>query len=400
MRSPLDGITVLDMTHWQNGPWGTVMLSDMGANIIKIEDPISGDPGRSARGMQPNPDGPSTYFQTMNRNKRAMTLDLKKQQGRDIFYSMAKQADVITQNFRKGVVDKLLVGYETIREINPRIVYASVNGFGPKGPDAYDGVFDILGQARGGFMYLNSIADDDISYRVSGGLADQVGAITLAYGVLLGIVARERFGIGQHVQTSQLGGQMMLQALALNAYPMNGDLPQPRRRESAANPLFSIYKCADGRWIAIGCIQSDRYWRDFVQVLEIEQFEEDPRFCDMNARTANSVELVKVLDGVFVNRTCDEWMALLKPRGVNCAKVQTYEDIAHDPQVIENDYITAVEHPTFGTLTEVGVPVALSETPGWARSAAPEFGQHTEEILQEFGYDWDQIAEFRDKGVI
>ena len=202
------------------------------------------------------------------------------------------------------------------------------------------------------------------------------------------------------MQTSQLGGQVMLQALALNGFLINNDLPLPRRRESAANPLFSIYKCADERWIAIGCIQSDRYWHDFVQVLEIEQFEEDPRFRDMSARTANSVELVKILDGVFVARTCEEWMALLKPRGVNCAKVQTYEDLRHDPQVIENDYITTVEHPTFGTLTEVGVPIALSETPGWARSAAPEFGEHTEAILQEFGYDWDQIADFRDKGAI
>ena len=155
-HSPLDGITVLDMTIWQNGPWATAMLSDMGADVIKVEDPVNGDPGRVTRVYLPTERPVNHYFQTMNRNKRSMTLNLKSQEGRDIFYRLVENADVVTQNFRKGVVEKLCVDYETVRKINPRIVYGSANGLGPKGPDAHLGVMDILGSARSGHMWLMS----------------------------------------------------------------------------------------------------------------------------------------------------------------------------------------------------------------------------------------------------
>ena len=400
VRGPLDGITILDMTIWQNGPWGTVMLADMGATVIKIEDPVKGDPGRTSALASLGPRPFNAYFETMNRSKRSMTLDLKRQEAREIFYKMAEKADVITQNFRKGVVKKLGVDYETIRKINPKIVYASVNGYGPEGPDASEGVFDILGLARGGFLWMSSRADKDISYRIAGGLADQTGGITLAYAVSMGIIARERFGVGQHIETSQLGGQLMLQAMAINQYLINGDLPPGKRRTEAGNPLFNIYRCAGDAWLAMGCIQSDRYWHDFVQVLGIEQFEDDPRFNSLKARQANAVTLIEILDKVFLTRTPEEWMKALSPRGVNCTRVQSYPDLPNDPQVMMNKYIVDVPHPTAGKLREVGVPFRMSETPGGPKATAPEFGQHTEEVLLEHGYDWGQIEAWRASGVI
>ena len=400
MRSPLDGIKVLDLTIWQNGPWGTVMLSDMGAEVIKIEDPVNGDPGRNLQITGSKAGEVNAYFQSMNRNKKGMTLNLKSQQGREIFYTLAKGADVITQNFRVGVVEKLGVDYDTIKKINPKIVYGSVSGFGDEGPDARDGCFDILGQARGGFLSLMSTGLPEVRYAAQGGLADQMGAIILAHGVLLGIIARERFGIGQHVQTSQLGGQLIHQALAINSYLLRGKLPQPRHRDQASNPLFSIYPCGDRRWIALGCLQADRYWAEFCRALEIDQFVDDPRFSTMEARRDNAKEIIEILDKAFATRSRDEWIPILKEHGILCTPVQSYDDLPSDLQIIANGYFTELQDPSLGTLKEVGVPLKLSETPGAARAPAPEFGEHTEEVLLAHGYDWEQIAQLRDDGVI
>ena len=400
-RSPLDGITVLDMTIWQNGPWATVMLSDMGADVIKVEDPVKGDPGRVTRVYLPTERPVNHYFQTMNRNKRAMTLDLKQPEGREIFYRLVETADVVTQNFRKGVVEKLGVDYETVRKINPRIVYGSSNGLGPKGPDATLGVMDILGSARSGHMWLMSHDDDgNLAYRVAGGQADQIGAVMLAYGVLLGIVARERFGVGQHIQTSQLGSVVLLQALALNGYLLNGDLPKNPPRETTQNALWNIYKCGDGNWLALGCPQSDRYWSDFTRVMDIAHLEDEPRFKDHNARQSSSEELIRILDKIFLTQPRDYWLKEFAARQISSAPVQDYPQLRHDPQVLENNYITQVPHPELGEITEMGIPVALSETPGYARRSAPEFGEHTEEVLLANGYDWEQIEGFRERGVI
>ena len=400
MRSPLDGLTVLDMTIWQNGPFATVMLSDMGANVIKIEDPVNGDPGRTTGSLTAHLKRENFYFQTMNRNKQSMTLNLKSQQGREIFYKMAKNADVVTQNFRVGVVEKLGVDYETIKKHNPKIIYASSSGLGPKGPDAKEGVMDILGQARSGYMWLGSVGEKEVSYRLMGGVGDQIGAITLAYGVLLGVIARERYGIGQHIESSQLGSMVMLQAMALNSYLINGDIQINRPRTEAPNPLWNIYRCSDDKWLALGCTQSDRFWSDFVRVLGIEQVEGDARFKDHATRGENCQPLIEIIDKVFLTKSRDEWVKALREPAIYCAPVQDFEDLAKDPQVLENGYITEVPHPTLGTLTEAGVAVALSETPGAARKSAPEYGEHTEEILLANGYDWEQIAEFRGQGVI
>lgn len=400
MRSPLDGIKVLDLSIFQNGPWGTVMLSDMGAEVIKIEDPVNGDPGRNIAAIGGAVRRINAYFETMNRNKKSMTLNLKTRQGRDIFYKMVPKADVIVQNFRVGVVEKLGVDYEMVKPLNPRIIYASVSGYGSKGPDATEGVFDILGQARGGLMTLLSAAEPEVTYKGGGTIADQMGAVVLAYGVVLGIVARERFGVGQHIEVSQLGGQLMLQALAINSFLLNGDLPSSRPRKVASNPVFNIYRCSDNNWIALGCPQADRYWPSVCKALGIDNLTNDPKYCSIQARTKNALELVAILDQKFAAKTREEWLNILKAHDVLCGTVQNYKDLATDPQVLANEYLAEVEHPTLGKLKEVGVPVKLNETPGAARSPSPEFGQHTEEVLLDHGYTWSQIDAFRKQGVI
>lgn len=400
MRSPLDGITILDLTIWQNGPWGTVMLSDMGANVIKIEDPVNGDPARGVIGTTPTPETVNAFFETMNRNKRSMTLDLRCQEGREVFYRMTGKADVITENFRVGVVERLGVDYETIRKINPRIIYASNSGFGDLGPDAGDGVYDVLAQARGGFMWMNSLGEREIEYRMNGGIADQIGAIILAYGIMAAVVARERFGIGQHIQTSLFQAQLTFQAMFLNRFLLNGSPPIFDGRKAAMNPLLNTYKCGDGKWVAMGCAQSDRYWTEFCTRLGAPDLIDDPRCANHVERMKNCVAIIERLDQLFLAKPSSEWVKILKGRGILIGPVQTYSDIPDDPQVVANQFITTLDSPTYGKMREVGPPVKMSETPPFARSPAPEFGQHTEEVLLEFGFTWEDIGELHQKKAI
>jgi crotonobetainyl-CoA:carnitine CoA-transferase CaiB-like acyl-CoA transferase len=399
MPLPLQGFRILDLTIFQNGPWATAMLADMGADVIKIEHPTLGDPGRHAN-LNPSPDAPDIYFQTMNRNKRSMTLDLKSDHGRQVFYKMARNADAVTQNFRVGVVEKLKVDYERLRAINPKVIYASISGFGSRGPDAQEGVFDQLGQARSGFLNLMALPDGSIRFQAIAALADQMGAIYAAYAIMCAIAARERTGLGQHVETSQLGAMMALQALAINNFLGSRQQHRPADRLKSTNPLYNVYRCADGKWLSLGAVQPDRYWEDICRVIGIPHLGNEARFATLQARAASAPALIAILDEWFGARRRDECLRLLKEAGVLCAPVQDYADLERDPQVIANDYIATVEHPVHGILKQVGIPAKLSATPGAIRSAAPQFGQHTEEVLLEFGYSWEEIASLRGEGVI
>ena len=396
MAAPLDGIKILDLTIFQNGPWATVMLSDMGAEVIKVEDPAGGDPGR---GITTSTGAHNSYFETMNRNKRSITLNLKSDEGRAVFLRLAEKADAITQNFRLGVVERLGVDYETVRKINPGIIYASVTGLGHEGPHASDGIFDSLGQARGGFLWMNSLGRD-YPESPAGGISDQCGAMTLAWGVAMGVIARERHGVGQHIQTSQLGGILMLQAMAINGYLINGSLPAPKSRGRTPNPLMNSYRCADGKLLAIGGVNPDRYWPAFVEILGIEHLRDDERFRDAEARAANSAELIAMLDERFLSKPRDEWVEAMRQRNIICQPVLDYAEVAEDAQARANGYVTEVPHPDVGSLTEIGVPVHLPQTPGAPRRSAPKLGEHTDEVLSEAGYSAEEIGGLRERGAI
>ncbi len=403
MVMPLEGIRVIDWTIWQQGPVASAMLADLGAEVIKIEERVGGDPGRgilSMAGLDMS-ERPNFYFEANNRNKKSLTLDLKKPEAVEIVRALAERSDVFVQNFRKGVPDRLGLGAATLRAANPRLIYASASGYGPEGPESDEPSFDHLGLARSGIM-LAAGEPDDPPLAIAGGVADQMGGIMLAYGVLAALFARERTGAGQEVDASHLGSMMMLQGLSVSSLLMMG-FPIPRQsRATTGNPLWNHYRCADDRWLALAMLQPDRYWTDFCDAIGRAELAADERFASLIARAKNAAACIGILDEVFASRPRDEWLRVLHEHSGDFifTVVNSLADLPEDPQVQANDYVVDFDHPAHGKVKMLGMPVRLSETPGSIRAPAPEFGQHTEEVLLELGYDWDRISELREKAVI
>ena len=404
---PLKGVKVLDWTVWQFGPVSTSMMGDMGADVLKIEA-LDGDPGRALqRASTLNldlPDDINVYFEACNRNKRSLAVNLKTPEGTEIVHKLVESADVFVQNFRKGVAERLGLGYETLREINPMLVYGSASGYGPEGPDAYLPSFDGNGQARSGLMMSAKPIGAREPTRITQGVSDQIGAIMLCLGVLAAIVAREQRGAGQKVEASHLSSNMWLQGLGISMSLLAGGDGRfgGYDRTRPSNPLANMYECKDGRWIQFMHLQPDRYWKDFAAVLGIGELVDDARFATMHGRAENSAELVKILDRRFAARTFEEWERALREAGdFIYAKVQTIEELEDDPQVIANEYITAIDHPTAGAVKMCNHPNTCSDTPARIQSAAPRLGQHAEDVLiDELGYSWDDIQRLRDAGAI
>ena len=404
MPMPLEGIRVIDWTIYQQGPVASAMLGDLGAEVIKIEEPQRGDPGRGmagVMGISTNlPGGKNYYFETNNRNKKGITLDLKKPRALEIVRRLVERADVFVHNFRQGVEERLGVDYQTLCRYNPRLIYAVASGYGPQGPESRRPSVDPVGLARTGFMEANT--NGSVPPYPQGGLADQMGATMLAYGVLAALMARERFGVGQKLDVSHLGSMMWLQAMALHGCLLLGrELPK-FRRERAANPMNNYYRCQDGRWLFLALMQPDRHWPNFCQALGRADLQEDPRFVTADKRRENREALIRILDEVFAQKTSQEWCQVLGNfEDFIFEVVRSLGEVPQDPQVLANEYITEFHHPTLGPVKMVNLPVKLSQTPGSLRLPAPELGQHTEEVLLEVcGYSWEDIARFREEEVI
>jgi crotonobetainyl-CoA:carnitine CoA-transferase CaiB-like acyl-CoA transferase len=403
MPMPLEGLRVIDWTIWQQGPVCSMMLGDLGADVIKVEERVGGDPGRGMAKMSgiDMSDKPNFYFEANNRNKRGITVDLKKPEGREIVYRLVETADVFVQNFRKGVAERLGLGSAELRRRNPRLIYATASGYGPEGPESGDPSFDQLGLARSGIM-LAAGEPDMPPLAIAGGIADQMGAIMLAYGILAALLARERFGVGQEVGGSHLGSMMALQGLSVSARLMWGFAIPRMPRKFQANPLWNHYQCQDGRWICLGMLQPDRYWADFCRAIGRPELASDERFADLRVRAANAGAAIEILDQVFAGKPLAEWLRILRAGGdfIFC-QVNAVDDLPDDPQVRANDYVADFPHPRFGATQVIGLPVHLSETPGRIRLPAPEFGEHTEQILTEvLGYTWEQVAALKEREVI
>ncbi|MCH2506247.1 MAG: CoA transferase [Dehalococcoidia bacterium] len=399
----MDGIKVLDWTMWQFGPVSTMMLGDLGADVIKVES-LDGDHGRQFRRVagasSQLPGGLNAYFESLNRQKRSIALDLKNPKGVEILHRLVAQSDVFVQNFRQGVAERLGMGYEDLIKHSPKLIYGAATGYGPIGPDSDQPAFALTGEARSGSLFWGG-PDDGKPYNL-GGIADQMAGVMLSYGILGALVARERKGVGQKVDVSHLGSLMWLGGNRYGIALISKNVPRRQDRTAVLNPLWNFYRCEDDRWIAFSMNQSDRYWPPFCKAIGHRELIDDPRFNGMERRAENRVELVRLLDGIFESKPRDAWEGMFAGNGdIIWTRVQDVFDLPDDPQVIANNYIVDYDHPVLGPSKWIQTPVGYSSTPVSAVKAAPAHGANTEEILIEsLGCSWEDISKLQEEGVI
>lgn len=395
MPGALEGIKVLDFTMFQQGAEGTRMLADMGADVLKVEPNLLGDLGRYMTIL--GDDRFSPYFFAHNRGKRAIALNLKADEGREIVLKLAAEADVVTHNFRPGVMERLRLTYEDIAAVNPNVIYAFATAWGTRGERSEEPGFDIAGQAMGGLISVTG--DGDYPVPAGAAIADYTGAMHLALGVTTALLVRERTGKGQCLDVSLLGSTIAMQAWELTYHLITGTNGQKAGKGHRLVPtVWRVFKTSDSYLVICGV--GDNRWPALLRATGLEHLATDPRFENHFVRSTNLDELHALLEKVFETRTNEEWMRLLKAEDLIYAPVMTYEDIAADPQARLNKYVITVEHPTRGELNVVGLPINFSETPVEAANTAPELGQHTEEVLLRLGYSWDEIASLRERRVI
>ena len=396
MQLPLEGIRVLDLTIWQQGTYASALLADLGADVIKVEENGAGDPGRSFW-VEPSL-GLSGYFEAHNRGKRSIALDLKDPRGRDVFMRLVEDADVFLNNFRIGAIERLGLGYDAVAAINPRIIYAQASGYGPAGPDADAGAFDFLAQARGGIASTNGEPDDPpIPLPVP--IADQAGALHACIAILAALAGRAQHGRGCRVDTSLLGSMVSLQSFDITNYLFSGQMRE-RSFRGGRRPFWRIYRAGDGKWFVIGMLL-DRAWPDVCRILGRLDLLDDPRFDSFSKRVgANAPDLIAALDEVFATSTAREWIDRLNSVGMFAAPVQDHHEVTEDPQVVANAYVRDVPRPGAAPVRMATSGITIDGEPVPIRGLAPQLGEHTEEVLLEAGYTWEQISELRAAGVI
>jgi crotonobetainyl-CoA:carnitine CoA-transferase CaiB-like acyl-CoA transferase len=388
----LHGIKVLDLTRLLPGNFCTLLLADYGADVLKIEDTDRGDYGRW---HPPRVRTQSAYFLGLNRNKKSMKLNLKTDRGKAIFMQLARKSNIILEGFRPGVVDRLGIGYDAVRKVNPGIIYCSISGFGQDGPYRnkvghdinYIGIGGILGITgqRGGPPVLPGTQIADIG----------AGGMMAAIGILLALVHRQKTGKGQYIDVSMLDGVVSWLSMFASKYFLDGKTPE--REDMMLNgqfPCYRVYKTKDGNFITIGALE-EKFWKNLCQTLGREDL-----IAHQYATGSQGDEVVSQLEKVFLTKTRDEWVEYLEGFEICHGPVNDFRKTFSDPQVLHREMVLEVDHPTEGRVKQVGFPIKCSETPGRVRLPSPGYGEHTKEVLQELGYTDGKIEALEKSGVI
>jgi len=403
MKMALEGIRVLDVSEAGLAPVCCRILADMGAEVIKVERTGGGDQTRGL--LKISGDVPvhdiNYVFEFYNFNKKGITLDLKQPEGREILHKLVAKADVFVCNFRPHALKSLELEYETLSKINPRLIYMHLSGYGLHGPERDTGAYDFVGYwARSGVMASLGEPGTPLPFQVPG-FGDNTTGMYAAAAILMALFHRERTGEGQEVCVSLVGGGIWSMGIVLSSVLATG-LEYPRvSRTCQSNPIFNSYECADGRWLQLACIQGDRYWHGVCRALELGELEDDPRFATHRQRMENNVVLITILDKVFKARPQAEWAERLGKEDIIWTRVKTPAEIAVDPTPWANGYFQEIDHPAGKKLKVILPPWQFSRTPPTIRSTAPEYGQHTEEVLTGLlGLSWEEISALKDKGVI
>ena len=379
MTAALTGLRVIDLTSNLSGPYCAMILADQGADVIKVENPAGGD---DMRRTPPFVGGESAPFMLWNRNKRSVVLDLKSPEGKEACRRLARSADVLIENFRPGVAERLGLGYEALSAENPRLVYCSISGFGQTGPYRGRGGFDLITQAMSGLAAINGPVDGP-PMRLPIAISDVSAGMFGAIGVLTALAAREKTGRGQQVDVSLLESAVSLGVYEAASYFATGEVPKKLGQAHRGSAPYQILETQDG-WIALGA-SSQNLWTKTLKVLGCEELADDPRFREKADRVRNNDVLVALLQERFRQHPTAYWFERLDAEGIPAGPVMDHGQVFADPQIAARGMVAEVEHPTAGRTRTLGVTVKLSDTPGAVRRAAPRLGEHTEEVLAEIG---------------
>ena len=399
---PLEGVKVVELAIWLAGPACGVIMADCGADVVKVEHLETG--GDPARGWTPTDatvkQDPNYVFETMNRGKRGIALDLSQDKGRNVLYTLCKQADVFVTNLRLSTLDKLRVNYDSIRKVNPGIVYVRGTGYGPRGPEKDKMGFDSIGfWARSGIMA--SIGDPGSTpTRMRGSLGDVSTGTCMFAGTMAALYRKARTGQGGLVDGSLLATGTWIAAENLWAPLRTGQTPPRYSRKSPPNPLVNIYNTSDDRWVYMTILQADRFWPNLCRAIGREDLIHDARFTQIDERRKNSAAVVEIIDEQFKKRTLEEWGRRLDAEHIAWGLVTEPEEVIAGKQVEENEYVIGVDHPVLGRLRETAIPFQIDGKALTPRAPSPEFGGSTEEVLLEAGYTWEEIAEMKESRVV
>ena len=392
---PLDGIRVIDLSRVVAGPFATMTLGDMGADIVKIEQPGRGDESRTFG--PPFHGGESPYFLSVNRNKRSCTVDLKHEAGKAILWRLLTSADVLIENFRPGAMTRLGFDYASVSATHPRLVYCSISGFGDSGPDAARPGYDLIVQGESGMMDLTGDPDGPPT-RVGTAIADLTSALMAAQGIMLALYARRTTDRGQHVRIAMLDAVASLLTYHSGNYFASGESPTRSGNEHPTVVPYGMLRAKDG-WITLG-IANDSLWRRYCDAIDRPDLGDDPRFSSAPSRAEHREALMPIVRAVTAARTVHDWIETLGAAGVPCGRIRTVAEVCTHPQLVERGKVVEYPHPTAGTLKMIGQPIELSDTPGAIDRAPPLLGEHTDDVLREAGYTDAEIQGFRASGAI
>ena len=394
-RPPLQGVRVVDFSRVVAGPYCTMSLGDMGADVIKIEEPGRGDESRAFG--PPFLGGESPYYLSVNRNKRSCTVNLKSEAGRAIVWRLLADADVVIENFRPGTMTRLGLDYETVAKGHPRLVYCSISGFGDSGPDASRPGYDLIVQGESGLMDLTGEAGGPPT-RVGTSIADLTAGVMAVQGIVLALYARQTTGRGQRVKIAMLDAMASFLTYNVGNYFASGESPTRRGNDHPSVVPYQSLMAQDG-WINLG-IANDSLWVRYCNAIERPDLRDDSRFATAPERVKHRDTLMPIIVELTVARTSQYWVDLLAKAGVPCGRIRNVEQVCTNPQLTERNKIVDCPHPTAETVRMVGPPVELSDTPARIVQAPPLLGQHTDEVLREAGYSVDEIDRFRADGVV
>jgi crotonobetainyl-CoA:carnitine CoA-transferase CaiB-like acyl-CoA transferase len=390
---PLSHIKVIDLSRFLAGPFCTMLLADMGADVIKIESPGHGD---DARYQGTIIKGESWYFVGMNRNKKSMTLDLKAKEGKEIFLRLVERSDVVAENFRPGVMRNLGLDYEALRKVNPGIIYCGISGFGKDGPYAFRPAFDFIAQGVSGFMSVTGFPDRE-PVRTGIPISDSIAGIYGAYGILVALMARQHTGKGQEIQTSLVDAMISVLSFQADRYFGLGKVAEREGNDHPVASPYGTFKALDG-YINIAPA-GDPMWERLAQALGLKDLLADPRFQTNDLRKLHRKELKEIINEITSKRTMAEWIEYLNKTGVPCGPIYNLAQTFEDPQVKHQEMVMELDQPS-GKVKTLGFPVKMSDTPARIHRPSPQLGQHTEEILSDLGFSNEKIKELKEKGVI